>query len=408
MIYKSFYQKIQKTPALKVVTKLSDGLFSYPVKDPSHILDKLSRYSYPCPPSRLELRGFLGKAYNAAFKATREAFVPSGYRVQPLSGSQISTEHLKSIEPRGFTFFDIRSKSWSEIEPQIVEESSKLMKSIIMDEPHFFTPPALIDESKNILHSENSLDHNKSLFLKFPAEVLYLESQWGVPLLKHLARVMPLSCYPSNYRSNFVTRIVEPEYAAPAAVLTLKIPDLESRVPHFLIDQAFDIVDEIFNSFQEQRFNSANTRAVLFDWLKWYFINTPIMLPDGGVIQKTHGIMSGSFFTYSIHTIIHYLLAQFVDSSLTLNSSFFFRSGDEISFYLSSCESNPLIESSASKDKKTDKACDFETLCRVFQSQFNMDLEYNDFQVAKPREYVPRLAPTSSFAAQWKPKKIGS
>lgn len=397
MIYKSFYQQIQKTTALKIVSKLSDGLFPYSVGNPSYVLNKLSLYSAPNPPHRLELRGSLGKAYNDALAATKKAFIPSGYQVQPLTGLQMSTDYLRLLEPRGFSFYHTQNKPWEQIASQIAEESSKLMDSIIMDDLHFITPPALISEHNSALLCPSPL------YLDFPAEVMYLEAYWGVPLLEHLARVMPLTGSRSLYLSQYMSDLSQLEYVTPTSVLSFKISDLAPGAPYFLLDQAFEIIDEIFNPYREQRFNSANSRAVLFDWLRWYFINTPIMIPDGGVIQKTHGIVSGSFFTYPVHTIIDYLLAQFIDEYLKLNSSLFLRSEDVYMFYLSSTDLNPLLKTSVTESAKPDTADDFETLCRVFDSQFNMTLGYDNFAVISDGEYKPQLTPALAMGVQWTP-----
>lgn len=47
-----------------------------------------------------------------------------------------------------------------------------------------------------------------------------------------------------------------------------------------------------------------------FDWIEDYFINTRIMLPDGTVFRKKHGLPSGSYLTQLIGSICNMLAVK--------------------------------------------------------------------------------------------------
>lgn len=47
-------------------------------------------------------------------------------------------------------------------------------------------------------------------------------------------------------------------------------------------------------------------------WIKWNFINTKIMLPDGRMVRKTHGIPSGSYFTSLVGSLANAVICEFL------------------------------------------------------------------------------------------------
>jgi hypothetical protein len=52
-----------------------------------------------------------------------------------------------------------------------------------------------------------------------------------------------------------------------------------------------------------------------------YFINTPILLPDGNIYVKKHGIPSGSFFTNILGSYMNMTISQMVFDDLELDLS---------------------------------------------------------------------------------------
>jgi len=78
--------------------------------------------------------------------------------------------------------------------------------------------------------------------------------------------------------------------------LTLDWKGFDTTIPPFLIKHAFEVVWSCYDFSSKGERYQKYFRTV-FDFLIEYFINTPIMLSDGRVFKKSHGIPSGSSFT---------------------------------------------------------------------------------------------------------------
>ena len=79
----------------------------------------------------------------------------------------------------------------------------------------------------------------------------------------------------------------------------------DSTLPNFVVDAVFDMLEEsiafdqmeIEGDVQLLSPSAAERLRKVFRWLRWNFTNTKIMLPDGRMLRKGHGIPSGSYFT---------------------------------------------------------------------------------------------------------------
>lgn len=99
--------------------------------------------------------------------------------------------------------------------------------------------------------------------------------------------------------------------------VTLDWSAFDSSIPRFLIYAAFDILRSMlrFDAYSlrgetiEGKIKSYQFKR-LFDKIIKNFIYTKIMLPDGTVYQKEHGIPSGSQFTSLIGSIVNALVVN--------------------------------------------------------------------------------------------------
>lgn len=76
--------------------------------------------------------------------------------------------------------------------------------------------------------------------------------------------------------------------------ITLDWKGFDSSIPPFLIKQAFEIV---WSTYQFETEGHEIHMRKIFDYIVDYFIHTPIMLGNGDLYKKSHGIPSGSGFT---------------------------------------------------------------------------------------------------------------
>lgn len=73
----------------------------------------------------------------------------------------------------------------------------------------------------------------------------------------------------------------------------------DMHLPGWLLEDAFNIIKELY-------YNNFNDKT--FEWVKYNFINTVMIGPDGNLYRKHHGIPSGSFCTQVIGTIVNLLM----------------------------------------------------------------------------------------------------
>lgn len=79
----------------------------------------------------------------------------------------------------------------------------------------------------------------------------------------------------------------------------------DSSIQPWLINMAFTILQENIDFIEEEQILS-------FAYSKEYFINTPIVMPDGRMWEKKLGIPSGSYFTQLIGSIVNHISITFL------------------------------------------------------------------------------------------------
>lgn len=113
------------------------------------------------------------------------------------------------------------------------------------------------------------------------------------------------------------------------------VSSFDSSIDAGLINVAFKILSTWFDLEQIEPTSSVPYWKIYRD-VKWYFIHTPIFMPDGNVYKgKKHGVPSGSYFTQMIDSIVNVILVGAISSSFHLNVSKddIYVLGDDILFW---------------------------------------------------------------------------
>nr|WMY82295.1 RdRP [Diplodia fraxini partitivirus 1] len=130
----------------------------------------------------------------------------------------------------------------------------------------------------------------------------------------------------------------------------LDFSSFDTKVPAWLIHVAFDILRQNvdFSTFRGENVNKHDAQKWrnVWDGMVWYFINTPILMPDGRMFRKSRGVPSGSWWTQMIDSVVNYVLVEYltrcqnveIRALRVLGDDSAFRSGDNLSLDLASAD----------------------------------------------------------------------
>lgn len=100
-----------------------------------------------------------------------------------------------------------------------------------------------------------------------------------------------------------------PDNPMPQVGIGIDFKSFDTSPQPWLIELAFDILEENI------RFTEPEQRSS-FAYSKYFFIHTPVVMPDGRLWRKHLGIPSGSYFTQLIGSIINHIMITFIQIKL--------------------------------------------------------------------------------------------
>ncbi|UBZ25878.1 RNA-dependent RNA polymerase [Fusarium mangiferae partitivirus 2] len=96
----------------------------------------------------------------------------------------------------------------------------------------------------------------------------------------------------------------------------LDFSSFDTKVPAWLIRVAFSVLKQNvnFETFRGQKVGKRDAQKWrnVWDAMVWYFINTPILMPDGRMFRKFRGVPSGSWWTQMIDSVVNYILVEYL------------------------------------------------------------------------------------------------
>lgn len=134
----------------------------------------------------------------------------------------------------------------------------------------------------------------------------------------------------------------------------LDFSSFDTKVPAWLIRVAFDILKQNidFSTYRGkpvERQDRQKWRNV-WDGMVWYFINTPMLMPDGRMFRKYRGVPSGSWWTQMIDSVVNYIVVDYLASCQdteirnlrVLGDDSAFRSGDDFDLVVAQLDADAV------------------------------------------------------------------
>jgi len=152
----------------------------------------------------------------------------------------------------------------------------------------------------------------------YPMTMTLCEATFALPLIENFQRSHTPLAYGYETALGGAIRLRR-ELAPYKHFLALDFTCFDKTVPKQLVDFAFDILglNLDFINYRDYGVASAINSFRLFEYLREYFINTPIRLCNGERYRKCGGIASGSYFTQLVGSICNYVVVQYAVHRLT-------------------------------------------------------------------------------------------
>jgi len=161
----------------------------------------------------------------------------------------------------------------------------------------------------------------------------------------------------------------------------LDFKSFDTRVPSWLIKSAFDILHQNVEWMSWRgKPTSARSRQKwrnVWDGMVWYFINTPILMPDGRMFRKNRGVPSGSWWTQLVDSVCNYILVEYMaacqnvamKSLKVLGDDSAFRSGSNFDLKVGADDAEAVgMELSVDKSEMTETPTDFKLLGTTYRN----------------------------------------
>lgn len=277
----------------------------------------------------------------SAIRNARKAFkLP--YKSEPLDWHEVG-KHFRRDTAAGVTFM---GKKKGDVMEEIYHEARWLGHRMKQDGRGRFNParmrfPPCVAGQRGAM-SERS-DPKTRLVWVYPAEMLAVEGFYAPVMYREFMAQEngPMLNGKSSQRlyTEWCCGLREGE-----KLYGLDFSKFDTKVPSWLIRVAFDILRQNieWSTFRGKPVSVRDRQKWrnVWDGMVWYFINTPILMPDGRMFRKRRGIPSGSWFTQLIDSVVNYILVDYltqcqgaeIRNLKVLGDDSAFRCGTDVSF----------------------------------------------------------------------------
>lgn len=304
------------------------------------------------------------RAMQGAILKARKAFkLP--WKRQPLDWHSVG-QYFRTDTAAGVTFMGSKK---GEVMEEIYHEARWLGHRMKQDGKRFNPtnvrfPPCLAGQRGGM---SDASDPKTRLVWVYPAEMLVIEGQYAPEMYRAYMRDphCPMLNGKSSQRlyTEWCCGLREGE-----TLYGLDFSSFDTKVPAWMIRVAFDILRqnidfEYWNGEKVSKRDAAKWRNV-WDSMVWYFINTPILMPDGRMFRKYRGVPSGSWFTQMVDSVVNYILVSYLttcqDAEIrnlkVLGDDSAFRTGSE--FDLARAQEDADVTGMVLKPEKCEKTTD--------------------------------------------------
>jgi len=252
-------------------------------------------------------------AMKKAIARTRERFkLPR--KVEPLDWHEIGA-YLRTDTSAGISF---PGKRKGECMREIYAQTRWLAHRMKQDGRGKFDPrkvqiPPCMAGMRGHLSPEDEV--KTRLVWIYPAEMIVVEGQYAPRLYEEY---MSLPDSPLLYGQSAQRLYTEwlLKYLEGENLVGLDFSSFDTSVPAWLVHVAFDILRENieFGTWHNESVPRKERQKWknVWDAMKWYFIHTPILMPDGRMFRKYHGVPSGSWFTQLVDSVVNHVLVSYL------------------------------------------------------------------------------------------------
>ncbi|AAT48886.1 putative RNA-dependent RNA polymerase [Gremmeniella abietina RNA virus MS2] len=317
------------------------------------------------------------KAMIGAIAKAKKAFrLP--YKSEPLDWHQVGA-HFRRDTAAGVSFM---GKKKGEVMEEIYHEARWLGHRLKQNGKARFDPrqmrfpPALAGQRGGM--SERDAPKTRLVWV-YPAEMLVVEGQYA-PVMYRAFMDQPDTPMLNGASSQRLYTEWLVGRREGETLYGLDFSSFDTKVPSWLIRVAFDILRQNieWETWQGEKVSKRDRQKWrnVWDGMVWYFINTPILNPDGRMFRKRRGVPSGSWWTQMVDSVVNYILVEYLTECQgvearglrVLGDDSAFRSPVEFSLEQaqSDCEPTGMILK-PEKCEKTEDPSDFKLLGTTYR-----------------------------------------